>query len=61
MWRMTGDVSVPYEIRVNIPRDKSELYIRYDDDGVELNVTLPDDAWQQTVPSGAKLEPLTCD
>lgn len=61
MWRMVDDFSVPFEIRVKMPRDNAELFVQYDDDGVELNVDLPDDAWEQTVPSGAKLEQLTCD
>jgi outer membrane lipoprotein-sorting protein len=61
MWRMVDDVSVPFEIRVKMPRDKAELFVQYDDDSVELNVKLPEDAWEQTVPAGATLEPLNCD
>ncbi|MBN2526892.1 MAG: DUF4292 domain-containing protein [Deltaproteobacteria bacterium] len=61
MWRSVGDARVPYEIRIEMPRDKAELFVQYDADGVEVNVDLPDDAWDQTVPAGARLEQLVCD
>ncbi|MBN2715504.1 MAG: DUF4292 domain-containing protein [Deltaproteobacteria bacterium] len=61
LWRITNDIFIPYEIRIRMPKDKAELFVQYEDDGVELNVTLPDDAWAQTVPAGARLEQLSCD
>ena len=61
IWRKVGESYIPYEIRVNMPEDKAELFIQYEEDGVEVNVDLPNDAWDQTVPDGARLEQLTCD
>ena len=42
---------MPHEIRVKMPREKADLLIRYDPGAVELNVALPDDAWDQTPPA----------
>lgn len=61
MWRMTDTHFVPYEIFIKMPKDNTELFIHYEDDSVELNVELPEDAWDQTVPNGAKIETLICD
>lgn len=60
MWRRIGEANIPYEIRIRMPRDKAELFVQYEDDGVEVNVDLPEDAWEQTVPGGARLEQLKC-
>ena len=53
--------SIPYEIRVKMPREKADLLLRYDPEGVELNVALPTDAWSQTPPSGLTVEHTTCE
>jgi hypothetical protein len=59
-WRPVDGASVPHEIRVKMPRDKADLLVRYDEGGVELNVDLPQDAWTQEFPAGAKVEPVEC-
>ncbi|MBN2341708.1 MAG: DUF4292 domain-containing protein [Deltaproteobacteria bacterium] len=61
MWRFVGDLYVPYEIRIQMPNDNAELFVQYEEDGVELNVELPEDAWDQTIPDGARMEALTCE
>lgn len=60
-WFKVGDAVMPHEIRVKMPREKSDMQLRYDEDGVELNVALPDDAWAQTPPSGLEVEEVACD
>jgi hypothetical protein len=60
-WRRSGGVFVPHEIRVKMPNDNVDLLIRYDDDGVELNVEMPDDAWVQSPPAGIQVEQVDCD
>lgn len=57
---VTAGVQVPREIRVKMPREKADLLLRYDQDGVELNVDLPEDAWTQTPPSGMAVEKVDC-
>ncbi len=59
--RMVSEESVPFEIRIRMPKDAGEVFIRYDDDGVELNISLPDDAFVQTVPPSLTVEPLVCE
>jgi recombination protein RecR len=54
-------VSIPGEIRVKMQREKVDLLLRYDPEGVELNVDLPTDAWDQTPPAGITVEQVTCD
>ena len=41
--------------------DKADLLLLYDDDGVEVNVKLPKDAWDVSFPKGAKVQEVTCD
>lgn len=60
LWKSVAYKWVPFEIRVNMPQDDTNLIIRYESDGVELNVTLPKDAWQQSFPNGAHVETVTC-
>lgn len=60
-WDPRGDGTMPHQIRVKMPRDKADLLLRYDADGVEINVTLPRDAWTQAPPRGIKEERLSCD
>ncbi|MCP4678374.1 MAG: DUF4292 domain-containing protein [Deltaproteobacteria bacterium] len=60
-WNRIGDASMPHEIHIVMPRDKADLLLRYDDEGVELNVDLPEDAWDQSPPPGVKVEQVTCD
>jgi len=59
-WRSVDGAHVPYEIRVAMPRDKADLLVRYDDDGVEVNVDLPADAWSQAFPAGTEPERVEC-
>lgn len=53
-------IRMPYEIRVKMPREKVDLQLRYDPEGVELNVALPEDAWTQAPPSGIQPEQVDC-
>jgi len=59
-WDPIGGGRIPHHIRVKMPRDKADLLLRYDNDGVEINVDLPHDAWIQKTPSGLRAEILTC-
>jgi outer membrane lipoprotein-sorting protein len=59
--RPVKGISIPEEIRVKMPKEKVDLLLRYDPDGVELNVDLPTDAWDQTPPAGITVEQVTCD
>lgn len=59
-WRVVDGHYLPHEIRVRMPRDKADLLVRYDDDGVELNVDLPGDAWTKSFPAGAEVERVEC-
>ncbi|MBW2276496.1 MAG: DUF4292 domain-containing protein [Deltaproteobacteria bacterium] len=59
-WRVVDRAFVPHEIRVVMPRDKADLLVRYDEDGVEINVDLPKDAWTQSFPAGADVERVEC-
>ncbi len=60
-WRPVEGIPVPHEIRVKMPRDGADLLVRYDDDGVELNVKMPTDAWDHSFPDGADVEHVACD
>jgi hypothetical protein len=61
-WRhISNKVSMPHEIRVVMPREKTDLLLRYDDDGVEVNVELPKDAWIQSFPPDVTIEEVTCE
>lgn len=60
-WKMTEEIYIPYEIHVKMPKENAELFVQYESDGVELNVSLPANAWEQTMPNGAKRQPLECD
>lgn len=59
-WRVVDGHYVPHEIRVKMPREEADVLVRYDDDGVELNVDLPGDAWTQSFPDGAEVERVEC-
>lgn len=60
-WSETSGMAVPREIRVALPREKEELLVRYDEDGVELNVDLPEDAFRQSPPDGTAVETAACE
>ncbi|MCP4605767.1 MAG: DUF4292 domain-containing protein [Proteobacteria bacterium] len=60
-WKNLGAIAIPHEIRVKMPRKKADLLLRYDEGAVELNVDLPDDAWNQSPPPGLTVEQVTCD
>ncbi len=59
-WWPVDSWQIPHEITVKIPREKTDLLIRYDQDGVETGVDLPEDAWKQEFPSGAEVQQVTC-
>jgi outer membrane biogenesis lipoprotein LolB len=60
-WQSVGDIRMPHEIHIKMPREKTDLLIRYDRNGVELNVDLPDDAWDQSPPKNLEPEIVDCD
>ncbi len=60
-WKFVGSIAVPREIRVKMPGEQIHLLVRYDANGVELNVDLPGDAWSQTPPAGIVPTEVTCD
>lgn len=60
-WTLSGSTWLPREIRVKMPAHRSDLLLRYDQDGVEANVDLPSDAFHLTAPSGMKVEDVTCE
>ena len=59
-WKRAGKTRVPYDIRIKMPREKADLHVRYDEDEVELNVSLPGDAWEHSFPEGVEVEEVTC-
>jgi outer membrane biogenesis lipoprotein LolB len=59
-WQAVKEILMPHEIRVKMPREKADLLIRYDVGGVELNVSLPDDAWNQSPPANITPERVDC-
>lgn len=59
-WSPVGSRSVPREIRFKMPSKDIDLLLRYDSDGVELDMNLPQDAFQLVAPSGMKIEEVTC-
>lgn len=60
-WLPAGGHQLPNEIKIEMPGEKVDLLLRYDMDGVETDVDLPDNAWTQEFPPGAKVEQVTCD
>jgi hypothetical protein len=60
-WSPAGAAFVPREIRVKMPLKDVDLLLRYDSDGVEVDVKLPQDAFQLAAPSGMKIEEVTCE
>jgi outer membrane lipoprotein-sorting protein len=60
-WLPEGDIRMPHEIHIKMPREKTDLLIRYDRGGVELNVDLPDDAWDQSPPPNLEPEMVDCE
>ena len=59
-WQPVGQTLIPHEIRMKMPREKADLLIKYDVGGIELNVTLPEDAWNQSPPAGLTPERVEC-
>jgi hypothetical protein len=59
-WERVDGAWVPHEIRVKMPAEKADLLMRYDEGGVEVDVELPADAWTQSFPDGATVEPVDC-
>lgn len=60
-WSKFKGIAVPTEIHVKMPRNKADLLLRYDSQGVELNLDLPEDAWTQPRPPGIKVEQVSCE
>ncbi len=60
-WLAVASIRMPHEIRIKMPREKSDLLVRYDRGGVELNVELPEDAWLQEPPANLEPEIVDCD
>jgi uncharacterized protein DUF4292 len=59
-WSQVAGIPMPHEIRVKMPRSKTDLLLRYDDNGVEINIVLPEDAWTQSPPAGLTIEEVEC-
>ena len=59
-WYPEDGISLPHEIRIEMPRDGVDLNLRYDPDGVELNIDLPEAAFSQSPPSGTEPEEVVC-
>jgi len=59
-WRRVNSAYVPYEIRVKVPSDQTDLELLYDDDGVETDIELPSDAWSLSFPKGADIKQAVC-
>lgn len=59
-WFEAGGISTPHEIRVEMPRDKADLRIRFNPGGIELNPDLPEDAFIVMPPPGRAVEQVTC-
>jgi outer membrane lipoprotein-sorting protein len=60
-WQSVASITMPHEIHVAMPKEKTDLLVRYDKGGVELNVELPDDAWDQSPPRHLKPETVDCE
>jgi hypothetical protein len=60
-WGSIGGVSVPYEIRIQMPAQEVDLLVRYDEGGVETNADIPVEAWTHVFPAGAAVEHVTCE
>ncbi len=59
-WMRIDEMGIPHEIRAKMPAHDTDLLIRYDQGGVELNVDLPSDGWNQTPPPGMEAEEVLC-
>ncbi len=60
-WVSVSGIAIPHEIRVKMPRHKADLLLRYDKEGVELNVSLPKNAFTPSPKDGVHVEQVTCD
>jgi outer membrane biogenesis lipoprotein LolB len=60
-WRAVNSRTLPMEIRIRMPAEKSEIVLRHEPQSVDLNVPLPADAWRQTFPTGARIQEVSCD
>jgi hypothetical protein len=60
-WSPAGAHTLPREIRVKMPSKDVDLLLRYDLEGLEPDVNLPQDAFQLVPPPGMKIEEVTCE
>jgi outer membrane lipoprotein-sorting protein len=59
-WYPVNGISIPHEIHIKMPRDQVNLKIRYNTNGVELNVGFPEKAFSQSPPRGTLAEEVIC-
>jgi hypothetical protein len=59
-WYPIKGISMPHEIHIQMPRDQVDIRLRYNKTGVELNVSLPEEAFSQSPPSGTVAEQSVC-
>jgi hypothetical protein len=59
-WRTVSGIRVPEEVDIRLPVEEERIWIRYEPDGMEVNVSFPPNAFAQTIPAHLKSEILTC-
>jgi hypothetical protein len=59
-WYPVKGISIPHEIHIQMPRDQVDIKLRYNKNGVEFNVNLPEEAFSQSPPSGTSAEEVVC-
>jgi len=60
-WRpVTRSLNAPHEISIEMPREQAEVLVRWDEGGVEADVSLPPGAFTLDFPPEAVVEPLRC-
>ncbi len=59
-WFPVNGISMPHEIHIQMPRELVDIKLRYNENGVELNIALPKEAFSQSPPSGTMAEEVDC-
>ncbi len=59
-WYPVNGISMPHEIHIQMPRELVDIKLRYNENGVELNIALPKKAFSQSPPSGTMAEEVDC-
>ncbi|MCP4197316.1 MAG: DUF4292 domain-containing protein [Proteobacteria bacterium] len=59
-WYPVNGISIPHEIHIKMPRDQVDLKISFNNNGIELNVELPEKAFAQSPPPGTVAEEVIC-